>query len=294
MCGALASFYLGIPVGHVEAGLRSGDMRQPFPEEMNRSVTSRLATLHFAPTPDAEANLRAEDVAASQIAVTGNTGIDALLHIAGQLRTGRLTAPHPEAEANGRKLIVVSAHRRENLGERIDGICRALARIAVREDVQVVFPVHPNPGVRGPVRRLLGGIENVTLVEPLDYIPFVGLMSRAYLMLTDSGGIQEEAPSLGIPVLVMREKTERPEGVRAGAARLVGTAEDCIVEETTRLLDDHEAHASMARVRNPYGDGRASQRVAGKIAAHFAEDPSSRTWLPFARAFEGHAAEIQR
>ncbi len=294
MCGALAAFYLGIPVGHVEAGLRSGDLRQPFPEEMNRSVTTKLATLHFAPTREAAENLRAEGVPEERVSVTGNTGIDALLYVAGELEQGRLPSARPAATGNGKKLIVVSAHRRENLGERIESICRSLNRIAERDDVEIVFPVHPNPGVRGPVHRLLRGTGNIALVEPLDYVPFVDLMRRSHLLISDSGGIQEEAPSLGKPVLVMREKTERPEGVRAGAARLVGTNEDRIVAETTRLLDDPAAYASMAHVRNPYGDGRASQCVAQTLSEYFAAGGDGRSWGLLSAAFEGHAAEIHR
>lgn len=290
-CGALAAFYQGIPVGHVEAGLRSGDLRQPFPEEMNRSVTAKLATLHFAPTHEAAENLHKEGVAAERVLVTGNTGIDALLHVAGRLEQGLLPTACPAAPVNGKKLIVVSAHRRENFGERIENICRAIGRIAERDDVKVVFPVHPNPGVRGPVHRLLSGVGNIALVDPLDYVPFVDLMRRSYLLITDSGGIQEEAPSLAKPVLVMREKTERPEGVRAGASRLVGTSEDCIVAEASRLLDDNAAYDSMARVRNPYGDGRASERIAAIIQEYFAAGRNELKWHPLNSATDRHAVE---
>jgi len=275
LCGAMAAFYQRIPVGHVEAGLRSGDLRQPFPEEMNRTVVTKLASLHFAPTREAAENLRAEGVSGDRIAVTGNTGIDALVHVADELKRGGLVSEAAPQLRPGEKLIVVSAHRRENLGQRIESICRALLRMADREDVRIVFPVHPNPGVQGPVHRLLSGRRNISLVEPLGYVPFVELMRGAHLLITDSGGIQEEAPSLGKPVLVMREKTERPEGLRAGTAKLVGTSPGRIVGEAFRLLDDPAEYAGMARVRNPYGDGLASERIADFVSAQFASGRDS-------------------
>jgi len=293
LCGALAAFYLGIPIGHVEAGLRSGDIREPFPEEMNRAVATKLTTLHFAPTAQAAENLRSEGVLSERIAVTGNTGIDALLHVVRELERGRLVPAARVPTDPSKRLIVVTAHRRENLGERIEAICMALLRLAAREDVQIVFPVHPNPGVRGPVHRHLAERRNISLVEPLDYIPFVDLMRRAHLLLTDSGGVQEEAPSLGKPVLVMREKTERPEGLRAGTSRLVGTDEQRIVEEAVRLLDDPAAHGSMARTKNPYGDGRASSRIASLIAEHFASGADGRLRHRFRVPMESHASARQ-
>ncbi|MBI1898443.1 MAG: UDP-N-acetylglucosamine 2-epimerase (non-hydrolyzing) [Acidobacteria bacterium] len=260
-CGALAGFYRGVPVGHVEAGLRTRDLRQPFPEEMNRVLASRLAALHFAATEGAAANLRAEAVPPDRIVVTGNPGIDAVLYVRDGLQAGRLSAASlPEFDPR-RKTIAVTAHRRESFGEGFERICRALAELARRADVQIVYPVHPNPNVRKPVDRHLSGLPNVALVEPLDYITFVDLMRRAWLVLTDSGGVQEEGPSLGKPILVMREKTERPEAVEAGTVRLVGTDPGRIVAEAVRLLEDTTAYEAMARVHNPYGDGRAAPRI---------------------------------
>ena len=265
LCGALAAFYLKIPVAHVEAGLRTGDMQQPFPEEMNRVLTSRLADLHFAATDKAAENLREEGVAPDKIHVTGNTGIDAVLYVRDGLAAGRLRGrAWPELDA-ARKLIVVTAHRRESFGGGFERICRALAELANRPDVQVVYPVHPNPNVQDPVQRFLAGHPNVRLIDPLSYVPFVDLMRRAYLLITDSGGIQEEGPSLGKPILVMREKTERPEAVLAGTVKLVGTDDRCIVNEAARLLDNPQAYDAMARVHNPYGDGQASPRIAQLI-----------------------------
>jgi UDP-N-acetylglucosamine 2-epimerase (non-hydrolysing) len=269
LCGALAAFYQGIPVGHVEAGLRTGDFGQPFPEEMNRVLTTRLATLHFAPTQRAAANLAREGVDLAAVHVTGNTGIDAVLHVREGLESGRLSAPALPGLDARRKLIVVTAHRRESFGDGLEQICRALLRLAARKDVQIVYPVHRNPEVREPVHRLLGAHPRILLTEPLDYIPFVDLMRRACLLLTDSGGIQEEAPSLGKPVLVLRDKTERPEAVEAGTVRLVGAAEDRIVSEAARLLDDPEEAARMSRVHNPYGDGCASNRIVAAISRYF-------------------------
>ncbi len=265
LCGALAGFYLRIPVAHVEAGLRTGDMRQPFPEEMNRVLASRLAELHFAATEQAAENLRREGVTPDSIHVTGNTGIDAVLFVRDGLSEGRLSGrAWPELDPS-KKLILVTAHRRESFGDGFERICRALAELADRPDVQVVYPVHPNPNVQDPVQRLLAGHPNVCLIEPLSYVPFVDLMRRAYLLITDSGGVQEEGPSLGKPILVMREKTERPEAVLAGTVRLVGTDQRSIVNEATLLLDDPSAYRAMSRVHNPYGDGRASARIAGLI-----------------------------
>jgi UDP-N-acetylglucosamine 2-epimerase (non-hydrolysing) len=264
-CGALAAFYSGVPVAHVEAGLRTHDMRQPFPEEMNRVLASHLTALHFAATEMAARNLRDEGVAADSIHVTGNTGIDAVLFVREALEQGTLRGNDwPELDAS-KKLIVVTAHRRESFGDGFARICRALAKIADRGDVQLVYPVHPNPNVQDPVQRYLAGHANVKLIAPLSYVPFVDLMRRAYLLITDSGGIQEEGPSLGKPILVLREKTERPEAVTAGTVKLVGTDEDRIIREATVLLDDRAAYDRMSRVHNPYGDGLASGRIAGLI-----------------------------
>jgi UDP-N-acetylglucosamine 2-epimerase (non-hydrolysing) len=265
LCGALASFYAGIPVGHIEAGLRTGDMGQPFPEEMNRVVVGRLSSLHFAATPWAAANLAAEGVDGSRITVTGNTGIDAVLYVREQLECGRVRGREwPELEP-GRKLILVTAHRRESFGEGFEQICHAIREIADLPDVQIVYPVHPNPNVTGPVRRNLEGHPHIRLIDPLDYVSFVDLMRRAHLLVTDSGGVQEEAPSLGKPVLVLREKTERPEAVEAGTATLVGTDVRKIVDSVARLTQDAEEYERRRRIHNPYGDGLASGRIADFI-----------------------------
>jgi UDP-N-acetylglucosamine 2-epimerase (non-hydrolysing) len=264
-CGALAAFYRGVAVGHIEAGLRTGDLHQPFPEEMNRLITSRLATLHFAATPWAASNLRDEGVPDTSISVTGNTGIDAVLQIRDRLADGALQPAIRIAHPNGRRLILVTAHRRESFGPGFERICRALAALARRRDVHIVYPVHPNPNVQDPVNRHLRGIANVQLVDPLDYVTFVDLMRRAHILITDSGGVQEEGPSLGKPILVLREKTERPEAVEAGTVRLVGTSETRLLEEVERLLDDASAYDTMTRVHNPYGDGHASERIARVI-----------------------------
>jgi UDP-N-acetylglucosamine 2-epimerase (non-hydrolysing) len=271
LCGALAAFYHRTSLAHVEAGLRTGDLRQPFPEEMNRVLTGRLCSLHFAATEWAAGNLRGEGVDGSNIFVTGNTGIDAVLWVRDQLERGALkpdALPGLDAE---KKLIVVTAHRRESFGEGFEHICKALATLARRPDVQLVYPVHPNPNVQDPVNWWLREKPNVLLIPPLDYVPFVDLMRRAYILITDSGGIQEEGPSLGKPVLVLREKTERPEAVEAGTVRLVGTGEQRIVEEAQRLLEDRAAHDAMAAVHNPYGDGRACERIEQRLRAQFGE-----------------------
>jgi UDP-N-acetylglucosamine 2-epimerase (non-hydrolysing) len=273
-CGALAGFYHNVPVGHVEAGLRTGDMRQPFPEEMNRVLTTRLAALHFAATEKAAGHLRNEGILDADIAVTGNTAIDAVLYVKDGLERGELRAPELPQLDGRRKLIVVTAHRRESFGEGLERICAGLAELARRPDVQLVYPVHPNPNVREPVNRYLAGVPNIVLVEPLGYVPFVDLMRRAYLLITDSGGVQEEGPSLGKPILVLRDKTERPEAVEAGTVRLVGTDSRKIIEQADRLLDDRSAYQAMARVHNPYGDGRASERIANAIRSFFGRNNS--------------------
>ena len=274
-CGALAAFYKGIPVAHVEAGLRTGDVSQPFPEEMNRVLTGRIAALHLAATERARENLLGESVPASSIAVTGNSGIDAVLFVRDRLASGALNAPDwPWLDAS-KKLLVVTAHRRENFGVGFEQICRAIARIAERPDVQIVFPVHPNPNVTGPVERNLSGRANITLIQPLEYVPFVDLMRRAYLLLTDSGGIQEEGPSLGKPILVMREKTERPEAVEAGTVELVGTGVEKIVHRVEALFDPME-YQRRSRIHNPYGDGQSSRRIASAVHSFFTHSSRDR------------------
>jgi len=267
MAGALAAFYRGIPVAHVEAGLRTGNMAQPFPEEMNRAVTGRLARLHFPPTEAARQNLLAEGTPPESIVVTGNSGIDAVLHIAGALRHGELAAPAWPWRDEKRKLIVVTAHRRESFGGGIQRICDALVELNRRDDVQIVYPVHRNPNVLDPVTKQLSREPHIVLLDPLDYVSFVDLMQRAYFLITDSGGIQEEAPSLGKPVLVMRDCTERPEAVEAGTVKLVGTQAEAIVREASRLLSDPVEYERMSRIHNPYGDGRASERIADSVRA---------------------------
>jgi UDP-N-acetylglucosamine 2-epimerase (non-hydrolysing) len=266
LAAALAAFYHRIPAAHVEAGLRTGDPAHPFPEEMNRVLTGRLAELHFAPTSRAAAALIAEGVPESRIHVTGNTGIDAVVYVRDALESGALPAADWSCLDPARRLIVVTGHRRENFGGAFEREMRALARLTARPDVQIVYPVHRNPHVLGPAHELLGGRPNIHLIEPLPYVPFVDLLRRAYFIITDSGGIQEEAPSLGKPVLVMREKTERPEAVEAGTVKLVGTDEERIVAEATRLLEDPAEYTRMTRVHNPYGDGQASGRIAEILA----------------------------
>ena len=268
---ALAAFYRKIPVGHVEAGLRTYDLAQPWPEEMNRQVVSRLTSWHFAPTAMARDNLLAEKVPAERILVTGNTVVDALLQTVARMGERRdLVQPIEERFADvgrGRRLLLVTAHRRESFGAPMERICRAIARLAGRGDLDVVFPVHPNPAVRAAVNSILRGLPSVRLIDPLDYLSFVFLMNRSYLILTDSGGVQEEAPSLGKPVLVMREVTERLEAVHAGTVKLVGTDDQVIMREATRLLDDQAAYLAMSRVGNPYGDGQAAGRIAAFLQA---------------------------
>ena len=271
LCGALAAFYHGVPLGHVEAGLRTGDMQNPFPEEMNRVISGRLAALHFASTPWAARNLLREGVPSGNVHVTGNPGIDAAIYVRDRIQTGCFRSKSLPVTDPAKKLIVVTAHRRESFGAGFAGICEALRRLAGRSDVELVYPVHPNPSVRESVLPALNSIASIRLIEPLPYPDFVELMLRSYLLLTDSGGIQEEGPSLGKPVIVMREKTERPEAVEAGTAVLAGTDPCRIVEEVSRLLDDPETYQSMARVHNPYGDGRASGRVVDVIDSFLKE-----------------------
>jgi UDP-N-acetylglucosamine 2-epimerase (non-hydrolysing) len=266
LAGAVGAFYQQIAVAHVEAGLRTGDMMQPFPEEMNRVLTSRIATWHFAPTARAEAALIGEGVARERIFVTGNTGIDAVLYVRDALDRGVLRAPDWPWLDPAKRLVLVTSHRRENFGPGFGRTMRALTLLASRPDVQIVYPVHRNPNVLGPARRILSGLSNVVLLDPLPYTAFVDLMRRCWLIVTDSGGIQEEAPSLGKPVLVLREKTERPEALEAGTVKLVGTDVDRIVAEATRLLEDQDEYTRMTRVHNPYGDGHACERIAGALA----------------------------
>jgi UDP-N-acetylglucosamine 2-epimerase len=272
MTAALAAFYKRIPVAHIEAGLRSHDINSPFPEELNRKIAGDIATWHFAPTIQARDNLIAEGKAASTIFVTGNTVIDTLLHFSGaidadRLMSAKLAARFPFLDS-AKKMILVTGHRRENFDGGIHRICTALKGLAMRDDVQIVYPVHPNPNVRSVVNAELGGVPNIHLVDPQDYLPFLFLQKQSYLVLTDSGGVQEEAPSLGKPVLVMRENTERPEGIAAGTARLVGTDIQKILLNANSLLDDQAAYRGMAERHNPYGDGRASNRIVEELLHH--------------------------
>ncbi len=271
--GALASYYLKIPVGHVEAGLRTGRRYSPFPEEMNRRLAGALTELHFAPTHKAAWNLRSEGVDGNSILVTGNTVIDALLTVAAREDRPMGLPDLPDDLGDGRRLILMPAHRRESVGAPLERAFAALAEIADAPPAcHLVYPVHPTPNVKGPAARILGGRSNVQLCEPLDYAPFVYLMKRAHVIITDSGGVQEEAPSLGVPVLVMREVTERPEAVEAGTVRLVGTDADRIRHDLGRLLDEEEAHTAMASAVNPYGDGLACQRIVQRLAHRFYDE----------------------
>lgn len=269
MAAALAAFYARVKVGHVEAGLRTRNKWQPFPEEINRRVAGVTADLHFAPTPQARQNLLAEQIPAEQIVVTGNTVIDALQWVAGQPPTRQVDDLRRQIGLTGGygaarpRLILVTAHRRENFGQPLQAICAALAELASRygDALRIVYPVHLNPNVSEPVHRLLGNVPNIVLLPPLDYLPLVHLLKEATLVLTDSGGLQEEAPGLGKPVLVLRDVTERPEGVAAGTVKLVGTGCAAIVAETCRLLDNPADYERMARAANPYGDGQAARRI---------------------------------
>lgn len=274
LAAALAGFYAKVPVGHVEAGLRTGDLSAPWPEEANRRLVTPLCQWHFAPTETSRRNLLAEGVRDTDILVTGNTVIDALLgvrhRISADPELGRALDERFPFLGGGRRAILVTGHRRESFGEGFEQICLALGDLAARRDVVVVFPVHLNPHVQEPVQRHLGGRDNVHLLAPLDYLPFVHLMTRAEIILTDSGGIQEEAPSLGKPVLVMRDTTERPEAVQAGTVHLVGANRARIVGAATALLDDDDARERMACAHNPYGDGQAARRIAERLARDLA------------------------
>lgn len=270
---SLAAYYAQIPVAHVEAGLRTGNKYSPFPEEINRKVAGCIADIHFAPTAAARENLVKEGVDASKILITGNTVIDALLAAREKFISQHNSDPghaFPFTK-NGKHTILVTGHRRENFGDGINNICNALLRLSRRNDVNIVYPVHPNPNIQAPVTKLLGNQENIYLIPPQEYVPFVGLLEQCTLILTDSGGIQEEAPSLGKPVLVMRDTTERPEAVEAGTVILVGTNEDVIVSHATRLLTDSDYRASFLNKKNPYGDGSAAKAIAGAIKAHLSK-----------------------
>jgi len=270
MAGALAAYYRKVPIAHVEAGLRSGDIYQPWPEEVNRRMIAPIAALHFAPTETAAAALRAEGIAADRVHVTGNSVIDALHWTRSRIAADPALAADLDpvlARMAGRRIVLVTTHRRENFGDGMAAIARALRRIAARADVGILFPVHPNPQVASVMDRELGDHPGIARIAPLDYPHFVRALDAAHIVLTDSGGVQEEAPALGKPVLVMRETTERPEGVAAGTARLVGTDEDRIVAELFTLLDEPDRYAAMARAHNPFGDGDSADRIS-RIITH--------------------------
>ncbi len=271
LAASLSAYYAKVKVGHVEAGLRTHDKYSPWPEEMNRRITGAITDIHFAPTEKARANLLNEGVAENTIYITGNTVIDALLNVVDRVRQDSQLQGRFEQQFNfldrDKRLILVTGHRRENFGTGFENICQAIVKIASRNDVEVLYPVHLNPNVQEPVRRILTNVSGVHLIEPLDYLPFVYLMDRCNLLITDSGGVQEEAPSLGKPVLVMRDTTERPEAVDAGTVKLVGTDIDTIVNETSRLLDDQVTYKEMAKAHNPYGDGLAADRILSVIQA---------------------------
>jgi UDP-N-acetylglucosamine 2-epimerase (non-hydrolysing) len=269
LAAGLAAFYYNIPVGHVEAGLRTWKKHAPFPEEINRKLTSGIADLHFAPTEGAKQNLLKEGVPEEAIHVTGNTVIDALLGVVERIKQNpdiekSMAKQFPYLDSS-RKLILVTGHRRESFGHGFEKICLALKKLGEREDVQIIYPVHLNPNVQEQVNRILRNCQQVNLIKPLDYLPFVYLMKRSHLIITDSGGIQEEAPSLGKPVLVMREATERPEAVDAGTVKLVGTDPDLIIQNAENFLNDQTAYEKMAYAHNPYGDGKAAERIINSI-----------------------------
>lgn len=269
MAATLAAYFRKIPVGHVEAGLRSGNIYHPWPEEVNRKVAAAVADLHFTPTETAAAALRSENIPPDRIHVTGNTVIDALLATQARIIEEPALASGLDPLAtrfSGKRIVAVTSHRRENFGPGMQAIAEAIADIAAHSDVAVIFPVHPNPQVRSAMEPVLGALPNVALIDPLDYPTFVRLLDLCAIVLTDSGGVQEEAPALGKPVLVMRDTTERPEGIAAGTAKLVGTDRHRIVTEIFSLLDDDNAYAAMARAHNPFGDGAAAQRIAEIVA----------------------------
>jgi len=274
---SLAAFYLKIKIGHIESGLRTKDKFNPFPEEMNRRLTDHLADIHFAPTPLARENLIKEGMPSSKIYVTGNTIIDALLFTIEKQKDEKIQQSISQnllhkygITFDSRKVILVTGHRRENFGEAFENICHGLKKIALNNhNIQIIYPVHLNPNVQKPVRKILGKVKNIHLIKPLDYNSFIWLLNKSYLILTDSGGIQEEAPSIGKPVLIMREKTERPEGVRVGVAKLVGTSPDSIFSETMKLLESRSLYESMSKRSNPYGDGKASERICSFLKNMF-------------------------
>ncbi|MFS2109162.1 non-hydrolyzing UDP-N-acetylglucosamine 2-epimerase [Sphingomonas sp. Sphisp140] len=272
MVGALAAYYRKVPVSHVEAGLRSGDIYQPWPEEVNRRIVAPIADQHFAPTETAAEALRRENIDPATIHVTGNTVIDALLATRARIETEPALAAGLDpiaARFAGKRIVLVTTHRRENFGGGMEDIARALGRIADRDDTAILFPMHPNPNVVAAMDKVLGNRANVARIEPLDYPHFIRALELCHVVLSDSGGVQEEAPALGKPVLVMRETTERPEGVVAGTAKLVGTSPERIVSEISTLLDVPSAYSAMARAHNPFGDGHASERIAGIVAHGF-------------------------
>ncbi len=272
LAAALAAFYCRVPVGHVEAGLRTGNIAAPFPEEVNRRLADAVSNLHFAPTEGTKHNLLSEGIDASTITITGNTVIDALFMVRDKLlgdgeRMQQLEREFPFS-TNGRRMILVTGHRRENFGPGFENICAALGNLSRRENIEIVYPVHLNPNVQKPVQDMLGALDNVHLIAPVDYQRFVYLMMKAHIVITDSGGVQEEAPSLGKPVLVMRDVTERPEAVDAGTVRLVGTERLRIEAEANRLLDESAAYEDMSRAHNPYGDGHAAERIVERISQY--------------------------
>ena len=269
---SLAAFYQKIPIAHIEAGLRTHNIYSPWPEEINRKVAGNIAALHFAPTDRSKQNLIDEGVKSDSIFVTGNTVIDALFKVVEQLEMDDVKSAALDQALGiepSKSLVLVTGHRRESFGGGFERICAALEAIAEQEDIQIIYPVHLNPSVKGVVESRLGGHDRVRLIPPQDYLPFVQLMRRAAVILTDSGGVQEEAPSLGKPVLVMRDNTERPEAVEAGSVKLVGTNKQLIVKETLELLNNAEAYKTMARAHNPYGDGKAAQRIRAVISSRF-------------------------
>lgn len=269
---SLAAYYQRIPVGHVEAGLRTGDIYSPWPEEINRRLVGSIAVLHFAPTESARANLLLENIPANRIFVTGNTVIDSLLNVSNRIDEDADLQATLAAQFSfldiSRRLILVTGHRRENFGQGFESICKGLAELASRPDIEILYPVHLNPNVQEPVLRILGGLQNIHLIDPQDYLPFVYLMKRSTIILTDSGGIQEEAPSLGKPVLVMRENTERPEAVDAGTVKLVGTGSCKLVDSAMALLDEPTLYDQMTASINPYGDGHAADCILAALHSH--------------------------
>lgn len=278
---SLAAYYARIPVAHVEAGLRTHNKYSPFPEEINRKLTTSLADLHFAPTETAKINLKLEGVSSSSIYVTGNTVIDSLMDTVERIKKSSPLNFELDAKLSfltpGKKIILVTGHRRENFGAGIANICNALLKLSTRPDVDIVYPVHPNPNIQKPVSDLLGKAKNIHLIPPCDYLPFIHLLKRSYLVLTDSGGIQEEAPSLGKPVLVMRDTTERPEAVEAGTVKIVGTSPDEILNQATQLIENSALYESFSKKINPYGDGLASKRIAKEIVIFLSQAQKTGT-----------------